>query len=121
MTIADAVWDGILDSMDAFLNTGTAGSAFIVFQTAADADIASCPLSDPAFGAASAGSMSINAVTTDATPASGTMHHAIFLNRATATAWEVSVGTTASEITFSNVSVSTADSVGLSSIIIAKP
>lgn len=49
----------MLDALDAYINTG-AGQATIEFQTPASAEVATLILNNPAFNAASSGTMSLN-------------------------------------------------------------
>ena len=59
IVLEDAARDAMLDALDAYINTG-ASTAIIEFQTPAGVEVATLSLNNPAFNAASGGSMELN-------------------------------------------------------------
>lgn len=65
----NAACDAVVDLIDA---GSTDASGDLVYQTAGDAEVATCVMSNPAFGAASAGTATANAITDDTNATGGT-------------------------------------------------
>lgn len=66
--VRNALADLVVDLIDA-----GAGAGYIEFQTSGDAEVATCPFSDPAFGAAAAGIATASAITDDSSATGGTI------------------------------------------------
>ena len=71
MIFSTAARNAYLDAIDALINTG-AGTAVLEFRTAADAEVATCNLNNPAFNAASGGTMTLDVTTADVKDTSAT-------------------------------------------------
>jgi hypothetical protein len=56
LTLSNAAKDAMLDALDTYVGT----AATLEFQTAADAEVATLTLTNPAFAAASGGSMALD-------------------------------------------------------------
>ena len=64
----NAMADAVVDLID-----GGAGAGTLVFETVADAEVATLTFSDPAFGAASAGVATAGSITSDTNATGGTV------------------------------------------------
>lgn len=63
----NAAADGVVDLVD-----GGAGAGKLIFETGVPAEVATLPMSDPAFGAASTGVATANSITDDTSATGGT-------------------------------------------------
>ena len=98
--------NGLADYIVDQLNSG-----FIMFQTAASAEVAKCTFGNPAFGAASAGVATANAITSDTNAAGGTITKGELQTSASAAKVLFDVA----DITISSAIISATDQVGVSS------
>lgn len=126
MQLSNTVRDSILDAIDD--DIGATGRAR--FYTASLTTLlASCPLNNPAFAAASAGTMALDvtpAVEDTSPAAAGTAARVTFYTNATATsgAWLLQLGVATSgtpDITMSNTTIATTDTVQISSLSLQCP
>ena len=67
----NAMCDALVDLIDA-----GAGAGDLIFETSANAEVATCPFSDPAYGAASGGVAQENAISSDTNAIGGLIEHA---------------------------------------------
>ena len=67
----NAMVDALVDLIDA-----GAGAGNLIFETSGDVEVATCPFSDPAYGAAAGGIAQENAITDDASATGGVVEHA---------------------------------------------
>ena len=126
MQLSNTVRDSILDAIDD--DIGTTGYARF-YTSGLSTLLASCPLNNPAFAAASSGSMALDATPAveDTSPAAaGTAARLCFYtnNTASAGAWLLQLGVAASgspDITMSNTTIATTDTVQISSLTITCP
>jgi hypothetical protein len=70
-TARNAMVNGLVDLFDA-----GAGAASLIFETSGDAEVATLPFSDPAYGAAASGAAQENAITSDTSATGGIVEHA---------------------------------------------
>lgn len=117
-TARNAAADAVVDLLDG--GTGDA-SGDIAFATSGAAVLCTCPLSNPAFGAAAAGVATANAVTTGTVATAGTVALALFRNRANTEIFRCAVATSGSDINLSSVSVAVNDTIAISSLTYTQP
>lgn len=97
------------DAIDDAVNTG-AGTATLKFETAADAVLATLNLQNPAFSAASNGTITLQGTTLSvAATATGTIDHVSLYDRDGTKQTEFTVGTGGADI---NLNYLTVDAVG---------
>jgi len=110
-----AVSNAVVDRLD--LGTGTSAGR-LVFQTSANAAVATLPLSNPAFGDAN-GSTAVataNSITSDTNAAGGTTTKFELRDRDANAIILGSVGTSGSDINLSSVIIGAGDTVTVSSL-----
>lgn len=112
----NAACNAVVDLLDA----GT-GAAYIEMQTSGDVEVATLPMSDPAFGNAATGVATAGAITTDTNATGGTIEHAKFFDSDDAEVFEMSVGTSGAEINLSSIVIGSGDSVALSACTVTCP
>jgi len=76
-TLATASRNAAADAITALIDAGAAAGK-VVFLTSGDAEVATCPMSDPSFGAAVSGVATANAITSDTSTNAGTIAKAEF-------------------------------------------
>jgi len=120
-TARNAAADGVVDLLD-----GGAGDATgdISFQTAGAVALATCNLTNPAFGNASAGVATAAAIaqgTVSGSSNPSTIALAIFRNRANTEIFRCAVGTSGSDINLSSVAVNNSDTIDITSLTYTQP
>ena len=110
----NAACDAVVDLMDG----GT-----IEFQTSGSVEVATLTLGTPAFGAASVGTATANAIGSDTSATGGTITKAVFRTSAPATLFTVSVTATGGggDIELSSVAIGSGDTVSISSYTHTQP
>lgn len=108
--------DAIVDSVDA-----GSGAGYIQIETSGDAEIATLPMSDPAFGAASNGVATANAITSDTSATGGTAAQASVYDSNNVKKWEMTLGTSGTEVIISSTSIGAGDTVSMSSLTVTVP
>ena len=99
-----------------------AGAGNLIFQTAADAEVATLPFSDPAFGAADGSAIATaNAITADTTATAGTIEHAKFFDSNSLEVLECSCGIGTGDIQLSSLTIATNDTVSVSNLTYTVP
>jgi len=115
-TVRNAIADAVVDSID----TGGAGS--LIFQTSGDVEVATLIFSATAFGAASGGTATAAAITSDTNATGGTVAKFKIQNGSAADAgFAGAVGTSGSDINLSSLSVGAGDTVSMSSLTYTAP
>lgn len=125
MQLVDALRNTLADAID----TDIGATGFVRFyNTALTTNIASIALANPAFGAASTGTITLDVTPAlqDATPAAGTVGRIGLYQNSTGAAgtWRVLLGVATSgtpDVTMANNVVATTDTVELSSLTITVP
>lgn len=112
----NAMCDALVDLLD-----GGTGAGYIQFETSGDVEVATLPLNATAFGAASTGTATANAITSDTNATGGTIEHASFYNGDDAKIFELTCGTSGAEIILSSLVISASDTVSMSSLTITQP
>jgi hypothetical protein len=111
--IRNAIADLVVDRLD--LGSGTSAGR-LVFLTAGAVAVATLPLSNPAFGAASAGTATANSITSDTNAAGGTTTNFALRDRDATPIVQGTVGTSGSDINMSSVVIGAGDTVSVSSL-----
>lgn len=121
MILETALRNVLADAIDAEVNTG-AGTATLVFETSGDVEVATINLQNPAFGAAATGVITLQGVTlSDTSATGGTTAQASLEDRDGSKQLEMTVGTAATEIIISSVSIGATDQVDLTSLTLTVP
>jgi hypothetical protein len=116
--VRNTLADTVVDLIDAGAGPGT-----LEMQTSGDVEVATLAFSDPAFGAASAGSASANAITADSSATGGTIAKARAKDSSGNEVFACSVTATGGggDITLNSVIISAGQQVSLSSLAYAAP
>lgn len=112
----NAACDAVVDLLDA-----GAAAGYCQFETSGDAEIATLPMSDPAFGAAAAGVATANSITSDTNATGGTIAQASFYDSNNVKRFEMTAGTSGTEIIVSSTSVGAGDTVAMSALTVTCP
>lgn len=121
VTHPTSVRDGLCDYVVDLIDAGT-GAGYIEFLTSGDAEVATCPFSDPAFddagtaGGNSAGVATANAITSDTNATGGTIAKARFRDSAATDVVYCAVGTSGSDINMSSLVIGAGDTVAVTSL-----
>ncbi len=116
--IRNGIADYVVDRLD--LGTGTSAGR-LVFQTSGGTAVATLALSNPAFGAASAGVATASTITSDTNAAGGTVAKAVLRDRDATPIVLCAVGTSGSDINLSSLTVGAGDTVSVSSLTYTAP
>lgn len=111
----------LADAIDAEVNTGV-GTAELRFETSADAEVATIPLQNPAFGPAAAGTITLQGTPIqDTTATGGTVAQFSIYDRDATKQLEGTVATSGGDINMSSLVVGANDTVELTSFSITVP
>lgn len=110
--------DAAVDLLDVGTTDPTGDMAF---TDNADAVLCTCNLANPAFGAASAGVATANAIALGTVTVAGTIARCQFRNRNNAEQFRCSVGTSGQDINLSSVGVAVNDTITISSLTYTAP
>lgn len=116
--VRNAIADLVVDRIDAGSGAGT-----LEFQTSGDVEVATLTFSDPAFGSASSGTATASAITSDTSATGGTIAKARAKDSTGTEVFACSVTATGGggDIQLSSVSVSSGQTVAVSSLTYAAP
>jgi len=121
MILETALRNVLADAIDNEINTG-AGTATFVFETSGDVEVATIDLQNPAFGAAAAGVITLLGVPlSDTSATGGTTVQASVFDRDTTKQFELTVGTSGTEIIISSTVIGATDQVDLTALTITVP
>lgn len=117
-TVRNSLADTVVDLIDAGAGAGT-----LVIATSASpaVEVATLTFSDPAFGAASSGTATANAITDDTNATGGTAAQFIAEDSNNVDVFYGSVGTSGADINLSSVSIGAGDTVSISSLTYSAP
>lgn len=130
MQLSTTVRESILNAIDDDLSTAAEVRFFVSGGATPTSEAAAITLNNPAFNAASTGTMALNTTTAleDATPAgnaSPVTRLCFYLNTAAAdNAWLLQLGigsATGADVTMSNATIATSDTVQISSLSLVCP
>lgn len=93
----------------------------ILFETSGAAEVATVTFGTPAFGAASNGVATANAITPDADAAGGTIDHALIRTSASATVLTCTCSTSSGDFVLSSLTLGAGDTLDISSLTITMP
>jgi hypothetical protein len=122
VTHPTGVRNGLADYVVDLIDAG-AGAGTLIFQTSGDVEVATLTFSDPAFGAASSGTATANAITADSSATGGTIAKAVAKDSSANTVFTCSVTATGGggDIEMNSVTVSAAQEVQCSSLTYSAP
>lgn len=121
MILETALRNVLADAIDNEINTG-AGTATFVFETSGDVEVATIDLQNPAFGAAAAGVITLQGVPlSDTSATGGTTVQASVFDRDATKQFELTVGTSGTEIIISSTVIGATDQVDLTALTITVP
>lgn len=117
-SVRNSLADLVVDLIDAGAGAGT-----LEFQTSGNVEVATLTFSDPAFGAASSGTATASAITSDTNATGGTIAKAVAKDSSGNTVFTCSVTATGGggDIELSSVSVSAGQTVAVSSLTYSAP
>ena len=121
MILQTALQNILADAIDTSFNVNGPGD--LLFETSGDAEVATmASVQNPAFGASAAGVITLLGVTLSDTSATGgtTVQFSGYDGNALKQ-WELTVGTSATEIIISNTEIAATDQVDLSSLTLTVP
>jgi hypothetical protein len=118
LTHVTAVRNTLADAINTAVNAG-AGAGQLVIMTSGDVEVATLTMSDPAFGAASSGAITANAITSDTSATGGT---AALFKVQDSNATEVYRGTVTAtggggDLELSSLVIGAGDTVAVSSLV----
>lgn len=116
LTHATAVRNTLADAINTAANAG-AGAAQLVIMTSADVEVATLTMSDPAFGAATSGSITANAIADDTNATGGTAALFKVTDSAGAEVYRGTVGTSGADLNLSSVTIGAGDTVSVTSLV----
>jgi len=121
MIFETALRNVLADAIDNEINTG-AGTATFVFETSGDVEVATINLQNPAFGAAATGVITLQGVPlSDSSATGGTTVQASVFDRDTTKQFELTVGTSGTEIIISSTVIGATDQVDLTALTVTVP
>ena len=119
--VRNAACDAVVDLVDAGAAAGTLEMKTAASTVAGTSEAATLTFSDPAFGAASSGVATANAITSDTNAAGGTVgFFTIFDSNALAVIQGI-VGLSGSDINLSSLAVGATDTVTITSLTVTMP
>ena len=121
MILETVVRNVLADAIDNEINTG-AGTSNLKFETSGDVEVATIDFQNPAFGAAAAGVITLAGVPlSDTSATGGTTVQASVFDRDGTKQFELTVGTSGTEIIISSTVIAATDQVDLTSLTITVP
>jgi hypothetical protein len=111
-----SVRNGIADYVVDQLDGGT-----LEFQTSGAGEVATLTFGTPAFGAATGGTATANAITSDTDASGGTIAQAVLRSSGATVIVACDVGTTGSDINLSSVAIGAGDTVEITGLTYAAP
>lgn len=115
-TIRNLICNAVVDAID-----GGSGAGTLQFQTSGDVEVATLTFSDPAFGAASSGTATASAITSDTSATGGTVAKFKIYDSDANEILAGSVATSGGDINLSSLSVGAGDTVSISSLTYTAP
>ena len=116
LTHATAVRNTLADAINTAVNAG-AGAGKLVIMTSADVEVATLTMSDPAFGAATSGSITANAIADDTNATGGTAALFKVTDSTGAEVYRGTVGTSGADLNLSSLSIAAGDTVSVTSLV----
>jgi hypothetical protein len=121
-TLPDNTRNAAINAMVDLVDQGTTNpSGQLVVETAGAAEIATCAMSNPAFGDGASGTATAAAITPDTNANAGTIGNVAMQDRDGNDVMEFTVGTSGADINFSSLTVNSGDTVSFTSLTITQP
>jgi len=120
VTHPTAVRNGLADYVVDLIDAG-AGAGTLEFQTSGNVEVATLTFSDPAFGAATGGTATASAITSDTSATGGTVAKFVVKDSNGNPVFYGAVGTSGSDINLSSLAVGVGDTVSISSLTYSAP
>lgn len=118
--VRNSMCDALVDAIDA--GTTDAAGDFQIYTAAFGTLLAELAFSNPAFGAAATGTATANSITDDSSAnATGTAAVCRIRDRDNATVFEGTVGTTGADLNLNTTSITSGDTVSISSMTVTMP
>lgn len=117
--VRNAACNAIVDLVDA-----GAGAGYVMFHTAAHAEVAKCVMTDPAFGnsgASNAGEAIAAAIADDTTAAGGVCAHVHLFDSTDAEVMSCTIATSGAEFTIPSLTVAVGAIIGVSALTFTVP
>lgn len=123
VTHSPAARDDLANRIATLVNTGAGSNATLEFQTSGDVEVATCNFSATAFGAASSGTITANAIASDTDATGGTVAKAVIKDKDGDIVLSGTVTTSGGggDIIMSSLSVGAGDTVSASSLTYTAP
>ena len=120
VTHPTAVRNGLADYVVDLIDAG-AGAGTLEFQTSGNVEVATLTFSDPAFGAATGGTATASAITSDTSATGGTVAKFVVKDSNGNPVFHGAVSTSGSDINLSSLAVGVGDTVSISSLTYSAP
>ena len=122
ITHTTTVRNALANLIDDQVNSGTTdANGDLVIMTSGDVEVATLALSNPAFGAASSGTITAASITDDTSATGGTAALFKFQNRDNTEVFRGSVGTSGADLNLSSTSIGAGDTVQVTSFTYSAP
>lgn len=122
ITHTTTVRNALANLIDDQVNSGTTdANGDLVIMTSGDVEVATLALSNPAFGAASSGTITAASITDDTSATGGTAALFKFQNRDNTEVFRGTVGTSGADLNLSSVSIGAGDTVQVTSFTYSAP
>jgi hypothetical protein len=123
VTHSATVRDALANEIASLVDTGVGANATLEFQTSGDIEVATCNFSATAFGAASSGVITANAISSDISATGGTVAKAVIKDKDGDIILSGSVTTSGGggDVIMSSLSVGAGDTVSVSSLTYTAP
>lgn len=117
----NAACDAIVDLVDGGAGAGTIELKSAASTVAGTSEVATLTFSDPAFGAASVGVATGNAIASDTNATGGTASDYTVFDSNNTAVWQGSVGTAGADLNMSSTTIGGGDTVSISSFTMTMP
>ena len=122
ITHTTTVRNALANLIDDQVNSGTTdANGDLVIMTSGDVEVATLALSNPAFGAASSGTITAASITDDTSATGGTAALFKFQNRDNTEVFRGSGGTSGADLNLSSTSIGAGDTVQVTSFTYSAP
>lgn len=111
----------MLDAWDSYLSSGATASATLNLYSTASALVATCAFSATPYGAASAASMTANAIAAGTAASAAELGYATIVNGLAEEGVELSLATSSAEVIVNNTTVASGASITVSSLVTTCP